>query len=282
MTEPGSDILAIVRRELNRHEGVFIGETHEQPFAAYFLTANMRTLREAGVTTLYIELPHESLIALRDNGVTGLMIEEYGQDVYSLTPSNSYMTAWSTLIEAAELNGIRIIGYDPVNRRAAGNSVALRTAAAMEQRDSGGASIISATHNNGSYIILGGSYHSRIAGSEAQNPSAGLPERLGIASIDFIPTEMQENYRIARVNDGTATYAVMHRPNYLFTEGFEHSGQLQMIAANVRDAVRHGQALYEADVVPSFDPRIINNIKSETQLADMLALIRRDSPAMAR
>jgi hypothetical protein len=276
MTEPGADIFEILARELRQHEGVFIGETHQQPFPSLFLASYMQELRTLGVTTIYIELPHECLMALRDGGAFGLARQRYDD---SMMVTAAYMEEWNLVTAAARLNGMRVIGYDPVNARRSPGDVT--DAAVMEFRDRQGARVIQQTRDEGRYIILGGSAHSRDEGANPAIPAMGLPERLGIPAIDFVPTSDTRGYRILRNTDGLADYTVQHERRYLFPEGWRQEEQREALIRAMLEANDNGLNLRRAGVVQIADTSE-QFFKSDEEIAAMLRLIVNDRLANAR
>ena len=186
-----------VTAALANHRGLFIGETHNDLLAAYFTISHMRELKEAGVTTVYVE--YNALKARAAQGGERCRAEFMGPSSTDAgQEADSQRIGMQMVIEAATLAGMRVIGHDPLTSNSwqwdkidADPSLLHRLAtngSAIDRRDDYAAEIINRTYDGGKFIVYGGLLHS---GNEvADRPSKkGLSERLKIPSIDFTKHE---------------------------------------------------------------------------------------------
>lgn len=219
--KPGTDILALVSRQLANHRGVFLGEQHDQFLARDFLISHMDALRKAGVTTIYFETRDPLVKATKTHGTACIM----AQDLDRLAIKNPEIakqiedvkrtgaealfakvepdqivrnrTFMEQLVRIAHASGIEVIGHDTIGD--AFYQLPARDALKyIDQRDINSAHIVNSSAPKApldKFIILAGSDHSRGAASYTMPDrssitlSEGLPERLDIPSIDFTTFE---------------------------------------------------------------------------------------------
>ncbi|MCI5048828.1 MAG: ChaN family lipoprotein [Rickettsiales bacterium] len=211
-----SQVFNTVSDQLKTNEGVFLGETHTNSLVPDFLITHMKELKAQGVTTIYMEMDHALLAAkslgkeckssyMGDDSVVPEEVRKANANPDSKwNRENDY----GDVIRAARAAGIRVIGtnYDHKTNSVYAATVTVddkgeliptelgikksNDAEAMDKRDAFATEVVKATRDGGKYVIYGGQVHSRAKGAFAQLPSEGLPERLGIPSIDF----MTENH----------------------------------------------------------------------------------------
>lgn len=182
-----------VTNGLAHNRGVFIGESHDDRLAAYFMVSHMAELKKAGVTTLYVE--YNALKARAAQGGQECREEFMGPSKTKAGEEGRQMVSgMQEVIRAATLAGLRVIGHDPLtgnswqwDRTDADPKLAEKLmigGKAIDSRDDYAAQLINRTYDGKKFIVYGGLSHS---GNESKDrPSGkGLSERLGIPSIDF-------------------------------------------------------------------------------------------------
>lgn len=263
--KPGYDILELVTAQLHGARGVFLGEEHDQYLARDFLITHLAELKQAGVTTIYFEASDTWVSAARTHGIECLMAKDLdklrttnidvAQQIEAVRKTGAEAlfagvqqnmsvhnrTYMQQLLKAAQAEGIAVIGHDTV-----GNGYArLSTRGILDhidQRDQNSAHIVNSSAPAAplnKFIILAGSDHSRRAASYVLPDQStirlgdGLPERLGIPSIDFTAIDnlnMHESllakgdaiskmletrpYITTPVTDTSADFAVIHRNGF--------------------------------------------------------------------
>lgn len=256
--KPGADIMALVANQLKNNRGVFLGESHDEHMARDFLLLHLEELKETGVTTIYFEMPHPAVEAVIEHGIECLTARDINilldkndaqaEKIREILKNNNSLRLKqetnqsvinkefiSDLVTAAQKHGIRVLGHDAIGN-GYDNLDELDTLRNIDARDAKSTLIINNTQDDGKFIVLGGSSHSRSANTydlgegESITLGNGLPERLNIPSIDFtrindiehheglLPkraainkTLTKAHYRIETPNDGTATNVVIHR-----------------------------------------------------------------------
>lgn len=259
------DVLGQMRATLKSYRGFFVGENHGSPFASNFMLANLRALKEDGVTTLYIEHSPQKVLA-----------EQGGNDCrneYVGLPAGSMPTYFQMMIENATALGLRVIGYDPfvgtveaLNRQAGStlattqwatnnalNSGKGRTAPEnMDFLDKFGASVIEKTYDGGKFVAYGGWGHSSYADKSKAGYVAhteggkGIDEILGIPSFNFYDKDLMwggsgalklEN---VKTKGAVPSYAVRTTEHYISPENLpakntEGAEILKQLAVKARE-----------------------------------------------
>ena len=238
-----------VRASLKSHQGIFFGESHEESAARSYILTQLPALRAQGVSTLYLEMPDNIIAAYLAGGeekvakITGKPARSFDE----MPPTQRLYRAM--ILEAVQL-GMRVIGHDARTDDGLGSEVASNSG--LMQRDRLSAEVIQRTQDGGRYIVLGGLEHSRSATHDADLPMPGLPEQLGIPSVDFQPDPRALHvYRLehggsdaTRIVHHALSAGEEHAPATLPTPQREYCPQLEAaaIGANMTQWGVHSNA----------------------------------------
>lgn len=175
LTQP----IDVVRFELSKNHGVFLGDNHGHLSVPEWMTRHMADLKETGVHHIYtetVESKEQYLIEsfYRGEEDAGKRLEEYLTKRWDNYSSGTGMAHFES-IKAAKENNIRVYGID-INTGGITMDRFEKSNPHWKQEIDSHKSTLG---TNEKYIVFGGSGHSGDRGY------AEIDQALGISSIDF-------------------------------------------------------------------------------------------------
>jgi hypothetical protein len=215
-------------------QGALIGEFHEDKWPKAFLVENMARLREAGVTTIFLEFLGEEQQAAIDSYLNSevpdimpppevLAIIRSQDDHYELPQGSRFID----ILSAAKMHGIRVVGMENEASKQYGFDPRYGTTKSM--RNIGlhhvAKTIIDREKGEGKYVALVGNGHIR-----KNTGTPGLSEILGAPAMLLIDEKIIND---ARVKKGFNVNAPLKQLNGLYHAVFAARKALPLISAYV-------------------------------------------------
>ncbi|MFZ4124596.1 MAG: ChaN family lipoprotein [Rickettsiales bacterium] len=185
-------LLQRTREALNTNRGIVLGENHLTPVVPDWVRSNLSTLRESGVTTLFMEIKDH-----RQPFIDNFFAGQISEDELRNAINGMNDTAFENLIIEAKNQGIRVIAMDLedptqyIRDRNGGwvrdeydNDRLTYSNPIWAQRIT---EYMSLQPDAGRYVVIAGMLHTN---PDASSPQRGVDAMLGIPSIDVYTAAM--------------------------------------------------------------------------------------------
>jgi uncharacterized iron-regulated protein len=171
--------ISVMQSALSINKGVFLGDQHGECSIPAYLTANMDSLKKAGVGTFFIEMfdakDQAVLDAFATSGDKSLLKQHLTQSNWG-DKGPGWTDEIANVIEAANKCGIKVVGIDVPH---SGDS-------RLETSNPAWAETVNRVMEGkeGKYIIFGGAAH-----SANYSANKGVDQLLGIPALDFVDSQ---------------------------------------------------------------------------------------------